>query len=165
MKTNRQSIYIETTIPSYATARASTDLIIAARQTITKIFWEDERQKYDLFISQDVLDECWRGDMEVARKRLALIDGIQILENTEETDRLAENYQKLLNIPARAKTDCAHLASCVVSKIDFLLSWNCSHLGLNAYIKAREYNERHGLWTPLLVTPEHFVDIPIGELE
>jgi hypothetical protein len=38
----RKSLYIESTIPSYATARPSTDLIVAARQAITRLFWEEE---------------------------------------------------------------------------------------------------------------------------
>jgi hypothetical protein len=37
----------------------------------------------------------------------------------------------------------------------FLLSWNFTHLRLASYIKAREYNDRSGLWTPVLVTPEN----------
>ena len=49
--TDRKSMYIETTIPSYATGRMSTDIVIAGRQILTKLFWENERQKYDLYIS------------------------------------------------------------------------------------------------------------------
>jgi hypothetical protein len=46
----------------------------------------------------------------------------------------------------------------VIKKMDFLLSWNCSHLGVEANIKIRDYNEKHRLWTPLLVTPEALMD-------
>ncbi|MDR0486729.1 MAG: hypothetical protein LBG91_00630, partial [Treponema sp.] len=60
----RKSMYIETTIPSYAAAKASRDLIIAHRQAVTRLFWENERQNYDLFTSQFVIDECSRGDGE-----------------------------------------------------------------------------------------------------
>lgn len=105
------------------------------------------------------------GDREAAQKRLDLIAGIPVLPKTVEIAALAETYQKLLGIPDRAKTDCVHLASCVLARMDFLLSWNCKHLGLTAYVKAREYNEKQGLWTPLLVTPEHFVDLKVGEME
>jgi hypothetical protein len=46
-----KSIYVETTIPSFATARPSRDTIIAGRQASTLMFWESERYKYDLYIS------------------------------------------------------------------------------------------------------------------
>jgi hypothetical protein len=46
----KKSIYLETTIPSYATAKPSTDIIVAARQLLTNLFWEKERHKYNLLI-------------------------------------------------------------------------------------------------------------------
>jgi hypothetical protein len=109
-----------------------------------------------LYISQDVLDECADGDPEAAARRIDLIRGLPVLPKTEEAEKLAAIYQKLLGIPDRAKVDCAHLATCVSIKIDYLLTWNCAHLGIETYAKARDYNDKHGLWTPLLVTPEYF---------
>ena len=92
------------------------------------------------------------------RRRLDFIAGITLLPNTAQTAELADAYQILLNVPQRAKTDCSHLAVCVLNGIDFLLSWNCNHLGLDAYLKVRSYNEKYALWTPLLVTPEYFIN-------
>jgi len=39
----KQSLYLETTIPSYLAARTSSNLVIAGRQAVTHDFWEDER--------------------------------------------------------------------------------------------------------------------------
>ena len=153
----KKSLYLESTIPSYLTARESKDVIKAARQSMTKLFWEQEKDKYRLVISQYVVSECKLGDSVAAQKRLAFIAGIPVLEGSDNVDKLASIYQKLLGVPEKAKTDCFHLAICVVAKVDFLLSWNCAHLGLNAYLTIRNYNEKHMLWTPLLVTPEYFV--------
>ena len=154
----KKSIYIETTIPSYVAGRVSSDLIIAAHQAATRLFWEEERHKYDVYISPFVLDECSMGDPAAAKRRLDFIAGITLLPNTAQTAELADAYQLLLSVPQRAKTDCSHLAVCVLNEMDFLLSWNCNHLGLNAYLKVRAYNEKHELWTPLLVTPEYFIN-------
>lgn len=55
-------VYIETTIPSYLTARPSRDLLQAARQQITHTWWNSVRQNYDLCISEIVLDEAASGD-------------------------------------------------------------------------------------------------------
>jgi predicted nucleic acid-binding protein len=153
-----QSIYIETTIPSYAVAKPSLDVLKVARQTLTIRFWENERQKYDLYTSQFTLDECARGDKIAAQKRLDFLRGLKILPNTVPIGNLAVIYQQILNIPERAKTDCYHLATCVAAQLDYLLSWNCTHLGIFAYAKILEYNNKNGLKTPLLVTPEAFGD-------
>ncbi|MDR3334816.1 MAG: type II toxin-antitoxin system VapC family toxin [Treponema sp.] len=154
MATEKKSLYLETTIPSYATARTSADVISAARQAMTRLFWEQYREKYKLFVSQDVIDECKLGNPEAAQKRLALIAGITVLKKSDEIATLAAIYQKLLKIPDRAKTDCSHLAVCVTIKINYLLTWNCTHLGMDSYVKVRDYNDKRGLWTPFLVTPE-----------
>jgi predicted nucleic acid-binding protein len=155
-KQPRKSLYVETTIPSYATSRGSSDLIVAARQLLTKKFWEEEREKYELFTSQYVFDECELGDKEAAKRRFDFISGIRTIAKTDEIANLANIYFSILEIPERAKTDCFHLAVCVIAKINYLLSWNCTHLGLNTYTKVLEYNIKRDLWVPLLVTPDYF---------
>jgi predicted nucleic acid-binding protein len=163
VESEKKSVYIESTIPSYATARETRDVIKAARQSMTKLFWEQERHRYELVVSQYVIDECSLGDIEASKKRLEFLSDIPLLEKSEKIDKLAAIYQNLLNIPDKAKMDCFHLAICVIAKVNFLLTWNCTHLGLNAYLKIRDYNEKHGFWTPLLVTPEYFINSEDGE--
>lgn len=154
-----KSVYIETTIPSLATSRPSRDMIIAGRQAATVLFWEKERHKYDLYISQFVIDECSLGDVDAAGRRLALIKNIPLIPHSEQIISLAHTYQQLLEIPEKAKTDCFHLAVCVITEIDYLLSWNCVHLGIYTYASMRKYNESKGLFTPLLLTPEALIEI------
>jgi hypothetical protein len=150
----KKSLYIETTIPSYATARDSRDPVTFGRQEQTRIFWKQESQRYILYVSDYVVDECSDGNPDAAKRRLDFIDGIQILPKTGEIEELALLYQDLLAIPDDAKTDCAHLAICTINRMDFLLSWNFAHLGTDSYVKAKAYNDAHGFWTPVLVTPE-----------
>jgi len=152
----QESIYLETTIPSYATAKPCSDIIVAARQLLTNLFWEKESHKYKLLVSQFVIDECSKGDKDAAKRRLQFISNIEQLDIPDGVDILAGTYQKILNIPSKAKYDCLHLAYCVLGKIDYLLSWNCTHLGNTAQNKIRSYNDLHSLWTPNLVTPEYF---------
>jgi hypothetical protein len=154
MESDKKGLYIETTIPSYATGRTSADLITAGKQALTKLFWEQERHKYELFTSIHTFNECKKGDREAAQKRIAFLEGIQVLPESAEIDHLAAIYQHLLKIPEKAKTDSFHLASCVLAGIDYLLTWNFTHLGVFAYPKVKAYNDRCGLRTPLLMTPE-----------
>ena len=157
MDSPKKSVYIETTIPSLITARLSKDISILFRQQKATEFWENERLKYDLYISLYVIEECAKGDEVVAKKRLELIKDIPQIPKTKEIDKLAEEYFTFLKIPERAKTDCSHLAICVVNKIDFLLSWNLTHLGDIAYRRVMEYNIRNNLWTPNLLDPDTFM--------
>jgi len=63
-----ESLYIETSIISYLVARPSNNLISAARQKITFDWWDKERKKYKIHISELVIAECSRGDENVIKK-------------------------------------------------------------------------------------------------
>ena len=95
-----------------------------------------------------------RGDPDAARRRREFINGIELYPVNTETREFAEIYRKLLNMPERVSGDCVHLAVCVTRHIDFLLTWNCAHLGPLAQKKIQSYNEKSGLWTPVLVTSD-----------
>ncbi len=62
-------LYLETTIPSYYTARVSQNLIVAAHQAMTQKWWQQEATKYDIYISQFVIDEAAAGDPDTAQRR------------------------------------------------------------------------------------------------
>ncbi|MDR2510631.1 MAG: type II toxin-antitoxin system VapC family toxin, partial [Spirochaetaceae bacterium] len=125
----RKSIYVESTIPSYLTAKTSSNFLNAAHQSITRQVWDNEMYKYDLFISDYVIEDCEKGDSDAAKRRLDCIANITLLQKTPEIESLALIYQDLLGVPDKAKEDCFHLAACVVERIDYLLTWNCRHLG------------------------------------
>ncbi|MDR2581136.1 MAG: type II toxin-antitoxin system VapC family toxin [Fibromonadaceae bacterium] len=165
MELPKKKVYIETTIPSIITARPSMDITKTYRQGITKFFWENERHKYDLCISEFVLEECSKGDPNAANRRMDLLSGIPFYPRNNEIEALAEEYFEYLNISRKAKTDCFHLAVCVVYKINYLLSWNMTHLGRPAYSKIAVLNGIRNLWLPELVTPDLLLEIEKEEAE
>ncbi len=86
----KPKLYLETTVPSYLTAWPSRDLIRAGHQQITREWWQTRRIGFDLYISQFVLDEAAAGDAEAARERLAALQGLPILDLSEDVVDLAE---------------------------------------------------------------------------
>jgi hypothetical protein len=147
------SVYIESTVPSYGSSRDSFNVLSVVRKKQTLEFWSI-RHLFKLWISDTVLGEIGKGDAEAAARRLEFVEGIEVLPDPEGLDELAIEYLRLTGIPDRASEDCVHLAHAVLGKIDFLVSWNMGHLGVESQKKIQEYNEVHGLWVPLLVTPE-----------
>ena len=59
-------LYLETTIPSYLTARRSRDMRMATDQEATESWWKSHRVDFEIFISQVVVREVRRGDVELA---------------------------------------------------------------------------------------------------
>ena len=94
-----QALYLESTIPSYLTARPSRDLIVAAHQQITHEWWRQARTNFDIYVSEAVLDEISAGDPDAASRRLALTDGLPILAINDEVGSLAIEYQHELGLP------------------------------------------------------------------
>lgn len=46
----------------------------------TREWWNTRRDQFDLYISQPVLDEAARGDVEIASKRLEILKDFPLLD-------------------------------------------------------------------------------------
>jgi hypothetical protein len=77
---------------------------------------------------------------------------------TEESIKLAPVYKDLLQIPDKARLDSFHLAVAVIGKMDYILTWNFTHMGIESYRKLLKYNDNNGYKNPLLVTPEYLMN-------
>ena len=53
----KSTVYLETTVISYLAASPSRDVVVAAHQQLTKAWW-DQRVRFELFVSQAVVDEA-----------------------------------------------------------------------------------------------------------
>jgi len=84
-------VYIESTVPSYVVARPARDLLQAARQQLTRDWWDLKRGNHDLFTSQVALDEIAGGDMEMARQRLELVAQIRLLDLSDDAKALTKD--------------------------------------------------------------------------
>ena len=156
----KQTVYIETSIISYLTAKPSRDLIIAAHQQITSEWWEAILPRYEAFISPLVLEEISKGDPHAAQLRLEKISTFPVLEVLPEVRDLADRYFSVIEIPEKARADSYHLALATWHGIDFLISWNCMHI-VNGRIKLiiEEINSLHGIRTPIICTPEELMEV------
>jgi hypothetical protein len=117
----RSKVYIETTIPGFLTSRPSNKLILAGEQALTRQWWERRRKKYDLFISQYVLDEAIKGGPEAAERRMNAISHIEMLEVDNDVILLAEKIMQSGIIPPKTDTDALHIAVASRHSFDFLL--------------------------------------------
>ena len=155
----KPAIYVETSVVSYLVARPSRDLIVAAHQQLTVAWWQDQRQNYDLFVSQIVVDEARAGDPESAAKRIATIADLGLLEINEEAVRLAQSLIKSHAVPEKAAQDALHISVACVGSMDYLLTWNCKHIANARMRSAIEKTCRTaGYASPIICTPEELED-------
>ncbi len=150
----RPTVYVETTIPSYLTAWASRDLVRAAHQQITREWWA-RRGAFDLYSSRLVLQECQGGDAQAAADRLAALAGIPLLEQGADVAVLAEALMRGVPLPEKAAADSLHIATAAVHGMQYLLTWNCTHIANVAFRPQIEAVCRAaGFEPPLICTPE-----------
>ena len=150
-----QSVYIETSVVSYLASRPSRDPVVAGHQVATHDWWNVRRSRYGLYVSELVIAEASRGDQQAAIARLALIDGIELLQITDEVAAFAQSLIDLHAIPAMAGADAVHVAVAAVNGMHYLLTWNCKHI---ANAERRDAISaiclRSGYKPPVICTPD-----------
>jgi hypothetical protein len=153
------SVYIETSIVSYLSARRSRDIVIAARQQLTRRWWRS-RGSYRLFVSQLVRDEAAMGDPTARARRMRALRGIPALTVTDDATRLAGELVRRGALPEKATVDAFHIGIAAAHEIEYLLTWNCTHIA-NATMRGTIEGICHsaGLMSPIICTPE---ELPAG---
>ena len=154
----KPKVYVETTIPSYLTARPSRDVGTQHRRQSTAMWWQTERPKYDLFTSQIALQEAAAGDSEAAQRRLDMLQDLPLLDLTVEVEALAAKIIGPGMIPERYPEDASHVAVATVNGLDYLLTWNLSHIA-NATLrnKFERLIRLEGYEMPIICTPEELM--------
>ena len=154
----KPKVYLETTVISYLTAAPSRDIVQTAHQQITREWWE-RRNGFDLFVSQAVILEAGRGDSSAATRRLAALEGVAVLEVTEDATTLAEAFLEQHALPAKAALDALHIAVAVVMGMDYVLTWNCTHIANAASRpKIEDACRKLGYEPPVICTPEELME-------
>jgi hypothetical protein len=153
-----RQVYIETSVISYLTAWPSRDLLIAAAQEATQEWWDRRRPQFAVFTSELVWDEASEGDSGAAQRRCERLQGIPILDMTDEADVLAKELIRTNAVPPEAVNDALHIAVAAVNGMDYLLTWNCRHID-NAERKPliRRVCEAAGVVCPEICTPQELM--------
>ena len=154
----KPKVYAETTIVSYLAALPSRDNVVAAHQQLTRDWW-GMRDRFELFVSQAVVDEAGRRDAAVAARRIALLAGIPQLALGSDVDELANRLLQRNVVPRTATVDAIHIAVAAVNRVDYLVTWNCTHIA-NATIRVKIEQARRsaGLSAPVICTPEELME-------
>lgn len=149
-----ETVYIETSILGYLTARSTTNLILAANIEVTREWWKSRSSAFTLYVSQVVLDEAARGDAEISLKRLEIVNGLPLVDLNQSVLNLAAQFLSRSNLPSKASDDAVHIAAATVHGLDYLLTWNCKHIA-NAQIqrKLEEISLDFGYQLPVICTP------------
>jgi len=152
------TVYIETSIVSHATAWPSREIQTAALQQQARDWWSAERPKFELVTSQLTLDEASRGDPTAAADRMKLLIGIPLLDIDSDAQALAGLLLSGHMMPEKAAADALHVAVAALGGVKYLLTLNCKHIA-NAHELPRVYKllNDEGFGGMLICTPAEFL--------
>jgi hypothetical protein len=156
---HRPRLYLETTIPSYLTARPSRNWEKARMQRVTTRWWNSWRTQFDIYVSRVVLKESRKGDAEAARRRLDVLERIQVVDHNPRSYALADRLMESSAMPPDSRDDAEHIAIASVHDMTFLLSWNCAHLvNVHTSQEIAEICRSEGYCCPTLCTPQTLLE-------
>lgn len=124
----KKSVYVETSVVSYLTARRSRDTAIARHQSVTRTWWHMAQQRFELVASEVVLDEAGQGDRSASTERLDALRPLRILKVPAEARALTDLFIRVRAVPQEALADALHIATAVVHGVEYLATWNLKHI-------------------------------------
>ena len=154
----KRKVYIETSVVSYYTGRASRDVVIAGHQQSTQEFWLQLSGELLPYVSALVVKEAGRGDPELARNRLEAINSFPVLSTTPEAERLARDILSAHGIPEEYPEDALHISVAAIGGMDLIVTWNFSRIN-DPFTKMmiRQAVENAGYECPEIVSPDAFL--------
>ena len=157
---NRLKVYLETSFVSYLTGDVTANAKVAADQAYTKLWWERERSKCDIFVSVYTAAEAAKGREDSARRRIEAIDGIPLVPVVDDdVIALAGQLLEAHALPPGETTDALHIASATVGGVDVLLTWNCRHMANpHTLPRTKEIVRAAGYHCPDIMTPKTFIE-------
>jgi hypothetical protein len=156
--TRRPSVYLDTSIASYLTARLNSNLSVARHQRLTRVWWNRYRHSHTLFVSDLVMSEAAAGDSTAAAARLEALAGIVELVLDTRAESLAEELIGGGLLPPGARADAEHVAIAAINAAQVLLTWNCTHLAnATIYRAVARTCEVRGFRCPEICTPEQLM--------
>jgi predicted nucleic acid-binding protein len=153
----KSTIYLDTSVINFLFADDSPE-----KKEITVDFFDNfvKLGIYDTYITEYVIAEINQTtDNEERLRLLKIVEDypIEILpvDKVEEIGLLTQNYLDNGIMPPKKLFDALHVAFCVVSKIDYLVSWNFKHLAnINRERRVLAKNYELGYIHPLrIITP------------
>ncbi len=148
-------VYVETTVVGNIAGRIHPNPDVASRQRITREWWKTATVRYRIVTSQVTVDECSDGDPSAATERLEVLQGLPLLDESNDAEVLAELLIDRKAVPASEPRDALHIAIAAANGVQFIATWNFKHI-LNPHLQAQIAGtcREAGFIPPVICTPE-----------
>ena len=162
----KPQVYVETSVVSYLTSRIARDVVTSENQLATRDWWQDAPNRFDLVVSELVIQEASAGDPTAVRDRLAAIASLRILEADKESAGLSRSLIRGHAMTPHAESDAVHVAIAVVNGVDYLATWNLRHIANRRLIPLIDKACRDRGYAPVMIrTPNQLRRLTMQDTE
>ena len=146
---DKPKIYLETTAFSFYHETREYGDYPKFKSQIQEVFKRIKAGQYEPYTSPFAIQEIAKEPDHAKREHMAALIteyGIKILEESDETNRLAALYVREGAVSPTWETDAAHIAIAAVNGLDFIVSLNFTHIvRIWTIERVRRVNKREGL--------------------
>jgi len=160
----KPTIYLDTSLLS-AYWYEGHDEIAAHRRLRTRDWWRSERIHFECHTSHFTENELADGVYPRQRECLAMCRRLKYCPVTSTVTNLWNQLRHAKIVPENKPIDGWQLALAIEHEIDYLLSWNLSHLA-NPDVQMRlgVFCAEWGLGVPWLVSPDSIPQVRFGQV-
>lgn len=122
----KQKIYLDTSVVSYLYQEDVPEKM----QDTLKLWDIFKRQRYEVYISDIVLNEIYECNEEKLRILLNYLNQIEytVIRTDKDTIELAEKFIDFGILKQKSFDDCQHIAAAILAGCDIITSWNFKHI-------------------------------------
>lgn len=147
-------VYVETSFASFCVT-ARDDAASIYRRQVSEDWWDSQRSKHVLFVSEEVLEELSHPEFARHDAALQMLSEVPVLPTTEEVRGLARILVRDKVMPQPIAGDAIHVAVATVYGMDYMLTWNVRHLAnVNKAEHLTVICRRVGYVPPRILTPD-----------
>jgi hypothetical protein len=107
-----------------------------------------------------VLDEVQVGDSQAIKARLEDLAGIPEIYADDQVVEIAERLLSHALLPSKARLDALHIGAAAYGGMDYLLTWNCTHIANPAFRSRIDAVIRSfGFEPPVICTPQELIEV------
>jgi DNA polymerase III delta prime subunit len=148
----KHKVYLDTSVISHLDAEDVPD-----KMNDTVLFWEElKKTRYRAVISNVTVMEitkCPEPKRTMLFKKLSEID-YEIVEDSEETLSLADNYLRYGVLKNKSMDDLRHISVASVMDCKYIASWNFKHfVNVETTAKVQSVNKLYGYNDIIIVPP------------
>ncbi len=159
----KPTVYLDTNVISLLHYDGR-DLTALSKRMATRDWWESESRYFELWSSLVTENELSDGVYRQQEASLRFARRMKYLPVLAESRRLALVFMEANVIPASKLGDALQLALACVHKMDYLLTWNYSHLAnLVTQERGEKIVAKWNLRMPLLVSPDSIPRTNLGQ--